>query len=57
MKEIYHEYTDEIICPHCGEEMMDSWEYSEDGEDECWECGKKFSYSRYTSVSYSTKKI
>ncbi len=43
MKEIYHEYTDEIICPHCGEEMMDSWEYSEDGEDECWECGKKFS--------------
>lgn len=58
-KEIDHEYTDEIVCPFCGNEFSDSFEYGE-GEDigliECGECEKEFYATRNISVSYSTKK-
>jgi DNA-directed RNA polymerase subunit RPC12/RpoP len=52
---VEHEYTKEIVCPYCGYEQGDSWEYDgECDELECAECGKKFHYSRDISVSYST---
>jgi len=52
---VEHEYTKEIVCPHCGHEFSDSWEYDEEsGEIECYECGLKFDYSRNVSVDYST---
>lgn len=56
-EEIDHEFTDEIVCPHCGKEMMDSWEWSEYGEEDCGDCGKRFSYERIVTVDYSTQKI
>lgn len=59
-KEIDHECTDEITCPHCGSEFSDSWEYGS-GDDEiglieCGECEKLFYANRNVSVSYSTEK-
>ena len=50
-----HEYTDEIVCPHCGFEYSDSWE-SSDGEKECYECGEKFHMVRNVEVTYVTYK-
>ena len=58
MNDINHEYTNEIVCPHCGAEWSDSWECANDyGEEECDECEKKFSYNRDVEVTYSTSKI
>ena len=54
-KEIDHEYTDEIVCPHCGYQYRDSWENSE-GTCDCEECHKSFSVERDVSVTYSTRK-
>jgi hypothetical protein len=49
--------TDEIVCPYCGHEGSDSWEYSRDsGEIECGRCCQEFNYNRDVSVSYSTSK-
>jgi uncharacterized Zn-finger protein len=53
---IDHEYTDEIVCPYCGAEFSDSWEFKDDDSPECEECGKKFISRRDISVSYTTKK-
>jgi len=58
MKEIYHEYEPLITCPHCGRKEEDSWEVNDDnGEMECGECDKKFSYERIVDVTYTTRKI
>jgi uncharacterized Zn-finger protein len=56
MEEIDHEYTDEIICPYCGEDVMDSWEYSDSGDIQCGKCRKEFTYEREVTVTYSTQK-
>lgn len=53
--EIDHEYTNEIVCPHCGYEYTDSWEM-QDGKRNCCECDKPFSVDRDVSVTYSTRK-
>jgi transcription elongation factor Elf1 len=57
---IDHEYTDEIVCPFCGCEFIDSWEYSNGDEDigllECGNCGKEFYATRRIDITYSTKK-
>ena len=56
--EIDSEYTDEIVCPYCGNVHADSWEVDgDDGEYDCCECGKTFWYTRNISVDYSTKKL
>jgi uncharacterized Zn finger protein len=56
-KDIDHSYTEEIVCPHCGDEWQDSWECGDNDEFvECEECGKFFSYERDIDVTYSTKK-
>lgn len=56
MKHIDHEYTNEIVCPHCGEVFRDSWEFDDEGIYECWECHKPFSWVRTVTVEYSTEK-
>ena len=60
-EEIDHEFKDNIVCPHCGFEHRDSYEWGqwndECGEGECSECEKPFKWSREISVSYSTKKL
>lgn len=56
-----HEYTDEPICPHCGYEHRDAWEWNLgpglecDGEVDCDSCGKPMLVSRHCSITYSTK--
>lgn len=58
MKAIDHEYTDEIVCPYCGSEHTDSWEYEPDmNVIDCWECGREFQYERHISIMYSTEKM
>jgi hypothetical protein len=50
-----HEYTDKIVCPHCGNEFCDSWEMSDSGEVECDECKKTLTYERIVTVQYITE--
>mgnify|MGYP000032418711 CR=1 FL=1 len=60
MREIDHEYTNEIVCPWCGYEFSDSWELGNGGEctelEECPDCEKEFYASRIITVEYSTQK-
>lgn len=55
--EIDHEYTTNVVCPWCGHEFSDCFEWpdSDDGDD-CTECGKRYSYYREVSISYVSKK-
>ncbi len=54
-------HTHELVCPYCGGEMSDSWEYGsggeEDSEADCGHCSRTFRYSRNVSVSYTTYPI
>lgn len=62
MNNIEHEMTEEIVCPFCGSEFTESWEFGEYSNDEdlglveCDECNKSFYATRNISISYSTKK-
>ena len=55
VKGFEHEYTDEVVCPHCGYTHSDSWEMGE-GERDCPDCEKPFTMSRDVTVRYSTEK-
>jgi len=61
-KEIDHDNTDEIVCPHCGYEHRDSWDffsydYCDDStESECGSCGLMMIITREFDVKYSTSK-
>lgn len=55
------EYTDDIICPHCGEKHEQDGESSEfyvDGthEFDCGYCGEEFRVDTSVSYSYSSYK-
>ncbi len=54
---IDHEYTDEIVCPYCGESDNESYEYADPdcGETECGFCERSFNYSVHISIEYSTE--
>ncbi len=57
MSEIVHENTENIVCPICGHEHTDSWEYEDDsGEITCQGCNKEFFFEREYDVSYTTSK-
>ncbi len=56
-EEIDCDYTDEIVCPHCGYEHSDSWEAGEDGAGECGSCGEEYHFTRNINVDYCTVKI
>jgi len=49
-------YTDEVVCPHCGHECMDSYEFFSQHEEcteiDCDDCGKTFSTCRSTTTYY-----
>lgn len=57
------EYTEEPICPYCGNEESDAWEIDFgiglDGDTEiyCSDCGKEYHLSRNVIVSYSSKRL
>lgn len=58
MEKLDTEYTDQIVCPYCGEVDRDSWESTgaqdEQREMQCGSCGKNFIYTTHISVSYSS---
>jgi len=53
--DIDHTLTDEIVCPYCGYEFENSYEYIGDLV-ECEECGKNFSFYTDTTIRYTTHK-
>lgn len=55
-KEIDHSNTDEAVCPHCGHELSDSWELSDNAEIMCPECEGEFEVERIVHCTYSTSK-
>jgi len=61
METIDHDLTDEIVCPHCGYKMSDSWDYHMAQDDqieiECDECGGKYKATCVITVEYSTEKL
>lgn len=60
LSEIKHEWTDELVCPHCGHVHSDSWEMNSgdegDWDMECHECDETFDAQRHVTVKYSTSK-
>ena len=62
-QEIECEQTDEIVCPHCGEEFSDSWEHlPPPGSSEtsievfCHDCMASFDVELEYSVTYTSSK-
>ena len=60
-KEIDCTNTSEVVCPYCGYESSDSYDYfypgnTNDAEIECGECYKEFSVYRDIFVSYNSYK-
>lgn len=62
-KEIDHKRTSpNAICPYCGTEITDTWEYfttGSDGDEEsitCYRCDKSFIITMNVEVNYSTEK-
>ncbi|MCU7836491.1 MAG: hypothetical protein KZQ83_14735 [gamma proteobacterium symbiont of Taylorina sp.] len=49
------DYTNEIVCPHCGYKYGDSWEVTE-GIDNCPDCDLKLEIVRDVEVTYCTSK-
>lgn len=60
MEAIDHDFTEELVCPHCGHEEGDSWEVKPSDEDlgllECSDCGKGYYGTRNITVDYCTEK-
>lgn len=55
---IDHKFTEEIVCPWCGNVYYYSYEFKDDyGEIECDDCGRSFRYDRIISVEYSTHRV
>jgi len=51
------DYKSEITCPWCGHEKMDSWEASDEDDNECGFCGNEYKHTREIEVTYSSIKI
>ncbi len=54
--ELDTDFTDEIVCPWCGYEHGDSWEFKE-GEHQCGDCDRKFLMIKHVAVHYSTERL
>lgn len=58
MSEFEHEDTEEIICPWCGYQFRESWEFTaEEDETDCYRCEKPFKYHRIIDVTYDTERV
>lgn len=61
-KEINHSDTDEAVCPYCGYEFSDSWEFFHDddgvtGTDiQCNNCNKTFFCELVFDITYTSSK-
>ena len=52
--EVDHSFTEEVVCPYCGNVFGDSFEYDDTDSDTCPECGKEFTLERETTYTYTT---
>lgn len=43
---------DNLTCPYCGYEDIDSFELNDEGETPCGRCGSEMEYERVVEVSY-----
>lgn len=50
-------YTSEIVCPFCGNEVGDSWEMEGEEDYECGNCQSHFSYQRHVTVEYCSQPL
>jgi uncharacterized Zn-finger protein len=63
MSEFDHKYTDQVVCPRCGDEYSDLWElfvHDPNGEMvtvDCSSCDKKFLITRHVFIEYSTEAL
>ena len=60
-KEFDTEYKDDIVCPYCGYEFTDSWEFNDTQDEQhvdCQNCNceKEFLLYVHISVDYTTRK-
>jgi len=53
---IKYNYTNEVVCPYCGYEFTDSWEYADEGDVYCETCENDFTYERVVTVEYRSYK-
>jgi len=52
------EYEQNIICPCCGHENIDSWECGDsDDNHQCGQCGATLETERIVTVEYSSKLV
>lgn len=52
-----HEYTSQLICPHCDKAQSDAWEWADsDDEAMCGHCDMPFSYERRIEVTYTSRR-
>lgn len=53
-------FKDSIICPHCGHEQQDTWEWELNDDDlnkeRCQKCDKEFYVEVHVIVNYTTTK-
>ena len=49
--------TDAIVCPYCGFEFGDCWEFGDSGRVDCDSCGQDFEFEAEHSVRYTSRKI
>ncbi len=51
------DYTDEIVCPYCGYEQSDNWEFVDEDEEcqeyDCQSCEKRFNFTVHKSITFS----
>jgi DNA-directed RNA polymerase subunit RPC12/RpoP len=59
-KEIDCSFTRDVVCPHCGYEFKDSYDFFEyhgqEADLECYECGKEFIACSHITIDYSSHK-
>jgi len=55
-----HTLTHSIVCPYCGEDDGDSWEWNngEEGTDDCQcsHCDEVFICTRIVTIDYTTRR-
>lgn len=57
MAEFDHEDMELIVCPWCGFQYQDSWEFPDNDETDCDECEKPFKHRRIIDITYDTEKV
>jgi hypothetical protein len=51
-----HTLTHEAVCPWCGYEHVDSWEFRDNDTANCHECENGFKLERIVTVQYTTER-